>query len=78
MKREKRKVTVDEMNAFLKAYPNQLVQDVALMYEPPLLTFNDFTDGSVWPESVVVSVILNSKSCDPTIPDVCYIWEDIT
>jgi hypothetical protein len=44
--------TEEEFTAFLKAYPRKLERDVNQIYEPPLVTFNDFTLGA-WPQSVV-------------------------
>lgn len=43
-----------EFDAFIAAYPRKLVRDVACFYDPPLVTFNDFTLGK-WPQSVVAS-----------------------
>lgn len=42
------------IKAFIKAYPHPLRLDVAMMYEPPLLTYNDFALGN-WPESIVAA-----------------------
>jgi hypothetical protein len=46
--------TEAEMREFIAAYPRKLEADVLGTYEPPLVTFNDFTLGK-WPESVVAS-----------------------
>ena len=46
--------TKDELDHFVKAYPRKLERDVFGAYEPPLVTFNDFTLGG-WPDSVVAS-----------------------
>ena len=51
---KKRTVTEAEMRAHIAAWPRPLARDVAYMYEPPVVTFNDFTLGP-WPESVVAS-----------------------
>lgn len=56
------KTTEAEFNAFIKRYPRKLVTDVAGMYEPPVLTFNDFELAPKWPESVVANVILYADS----------------
>jgi len=50
-----------EMIAFIKDYPRQLERDVAGMFEPPLVTFNDFTLGN-WPESVVAKYHLEIRA----------------
>lgn len=44
-------------DAFVAAYPRPLVRDVFGAYEPPLLTYNDFTLGD-WPASVIARVQL--------------------
>ncbi len=46
------KCTLDEFNAFVKAYPRKLVRDVNGTCEPPYVTYNDFTLGD-WPKSIV-------------------------
>lgn len=53
--RKFKSVTKEELQAFVRAYPRKLVPDVAGMYEPPLVTFNDFTLAEKWPESIVAS-----------------------
>lgn len=65
-----KQVTRQECIDFVKNYPVRLEQDVAGMFEPPLRTFNDFSDGKVWPESIVAKVVLN-EDCHgmPGIPD---------
>jgi hypothetical protein len=55
-------VSKAEFDAFIAAYPRKLVRDVAAMYEPPLLTFNDFTLAPKWPQSVVAKIILHADS----------------
>ncbi len=49
-----KKCTYEEIEAFIKTYPRKLERDVFGAYEPPLVTYNDFTLG-VWPESVIAS-----------------------
>lgn len=39
----------EEFDAFLEAYPNKLEKD----YYMDWYSWNDFSDGKVWPESVV-------------------------
>lgn len=53
-----KKVTKEEFDEFIKNYPRQLEKDVSGICEPPLLTYNDFSNGQVWPESVVAKVNL--------------------
>jgi len=49
------RVTKEECQAFLAAYPRPLERDVFAAFEPPLVTWNDFAQGQVWPASVVAS-----------------------
>lgn len=48
----KRQVTKEEFEKFISEYPNELEEDVARMFEPPLKTWNDFSKGE-WPDSAV-------------------------
>jgi hypothetical protein len=56
--REFQKVSEEEFDLFLKRYP-KIVSDVNAAFEPPLITYNDFSSGEKWPESVVARRILN-------------------
>jgi hypothetical protein len=49
-----RLVTEEEMLAHVKSWPRELERDVYGAYDPPLVTYNDFTLGK-WPTSVVAS-----------------------
>ncbi len=61
------KVTEKEFKNFLIEYPDRLVKNVAGMFDPPLLTYNDFTLGN-WPDSVVAfcydDYLINKKLVD--------------
>ena len=48
-----KKVTREEYFAFIRDYPNKLVFDCTGICEPPMGSYNDFTDGKKWPESIV-------------------------
>ena len=53
-KKDKTKeVTKEEFNNFIASYPNPLKYDVAMMYDPAIGSYNDFTDDQVWPDSIV-------------------------
>jgi hypothetical protein len=54
------KVSNEEFKAFVAAYPHRLVADVAQMCDPPMLSYNDFSGGKVWPESMVAKAMLNT------------------
>lgn len=54
-----KEVTKPELDAFLASYPRKLVSDVATMGEPPIVSFNDFSDGNSWPKSIVAKTVLN-------------------
>jgi hypothetical protein len=49
------KCSKDEFDAILSGYPRELVKDVFAAYEPPPVTYNDFTIAPRWPDSVVAS-----------------------
>lgn len=42
-------------DAWLAAYPRKLVRNVSGIYEPPLVSWNDFERAPYWPDSVVAS-----------------------
>lgn len=78
---EYKQVSKEELTAFVQSFPHNLVRDVNGMCEPPQLTYNDFSDGKVWPESIVAKVILHSAMwaipAFAGIPDAHYIREDL-
>ncbi len=43
-------------NKFIFAYAGNLTTDIARMFEPPVMTYNDFSGGRVWPESAVAKI----------------------
>lgn len=48
-----KKVTKEEFIKFIKAYPNKLEQD---QYPEYMHSWNDFSEGKKWPESMVATV----------------------
>lgn len=42
-----------QFDQFLVSYPRTLRRDVCGIYEPPLVTYNDFERAPYWPDSVV-------------------------
>lgn len=54
-------VSKEEFESFVKNYPVKLEWDVTTICEPPLGTYNDFSEGKVWPGSVVASVRFNEE-----------------
>jgi hypothetical protein len=56
-----KEVTKDEFVDFVKKYPNKLDWDVAHMVDPPMGSYNDFSDGKKWPESMIAKVKLRTK-----------------
>lgn len=60
-------VTKEELMAYVKAYPRPLERDVNGVYEPPCITYNDFTLGD-WPASIVASYMAaydeNTPACN--------------
>lgn len=67
-----RECTKEEFDRFIAEYPQPLQSDVAMMFEPPVQTLNDFTGGKVWPESVVAAVTLFESY--PKETDSIYKW----
>ncbi|WGH28563.1 hypothetical protein 13VV501A_gene0067 [Vibrio phage 13VV501A] len=59
--RTRLEVTKEEFDDFIKNYPNDLITDVSHICEPPVKTYNDFSGGKKWPESVVASVSLTES-----------------
>lgn len=49
-------VNKQEFETFLDEYPNKLVFDVYHVPDPPVGTYNDFTTGLVWPESIIAEI----------------------
>lgn len=55
-------VSKDDFDQYISDYPKPLGKDIARMCEPPMLTYNDFSDGKVWPQSIVAKVQLYDGS----------------
>jgi hypothetical protein len=47
-----REVSKEEFDRYISEYPLPLEKDVIHICEPPLLTYNDFSDGKMWPAMV--------------------------
>lgn len=54
-----KKVSKAEYLQFIEKYPRKLERDVYGVFEPPLVTYNDFTLGK-WPISIVAKERLYS------------------
>ena len=50
-----KRVTKEEFDAWLEAYPRHLEVDVCGICDPPSITYNDFELADRWPSSVVAS-----------------------
>lgn len=57
-----KQVTKEEFEDFRDNYGSKLEVDVTAICEPPLLSLNDFSDGKVWPESIVAKAYLMDGS----------------
>lgn len=75
-----KQVSKDEFERYISEYSKskniKLVKDIAGMFEPPLLTVNDFSEGKVWPESIIAKACLmdgseyyDGKTTEYFIPD---------
>lgn len=51
-------VTKEKFEEFIKQYPRHLERDCCGIYEPPLITYNDFELADRWPHSVVAHTFL--------------------
>lgn len=58
------KCTEKEFDEFIARYPRELVSAAHGAYEPPLVTFNDFTLGD-WPASIVANYSMGYYPDDP-------------
>lgn len=47
------RVSKDRFEQFIKNYPRELAVDVCGISEPPVITYNDFSDNRKWPDSIV-------------------------
>lgn len=52
-----KEVSRDEYLAFIRTWPNKLEFDCTGICEPPLGSYNDFSGGKVWPESMVAKEV---------------------
>ena len=58
---------------YINKYPNILKKDVAGMFDPPIISYNDFTDSNEWPDSIVAYIIDGGHSSIPTTKNKYYI-----
>lgn len=56
-----KKVDKKTFSCFVKNWPNKLEWDCLCTCEPPLGSYNDFTTGKVWPESIVAKIRLHNN-----------------
>ncbi len=54
----------EDYEAFIKNYDKQLNVDYPGVF--PILSHNDFSDGKVWPESVVAFQRIDEQGSEPT------------
>jgi hypothetical protein len=65
----KKIITQSQFEEFIGAYPNALETHTSRIFDPPLLTYNDFSTGKQYPASVVASIVLYT-TYDPSAQDV--------
>nr|DAH57223.1 MAG TPA: hypothetical protein [Caudoviricetes sp.] len=71
-----KQVSEAEFKEFIDNYPNKLEFNVSRMCEPPMGSHNDFSDGKIWPESMVTQVILtNGEAYYDNEPNTYFIKE---
>ena len=69
-----RKVSEEEFNAFVAAYPSPLAEDTSGIPVPPVTSYCDFGSGLKWPEAVVASVC-RGDLMEPAEPRIFRIWD---
>lgn len=57
-------VSREEFRSFLSRYKPKLVYDVCGVFDPPIGSYNDFSGGKAWPDSVVCYISLGGKGGD--------------
>jgi len=57
-----KKVSKEKFEKFRSEYKTNLIYDVCGIFDPPIGSYNDFSDGKIWPESVVCFVSLGKQS----------------
>jgi len=55
-------VSKADFDQYISDYPKPLEKDITRICEPPMLTYNDFSDGKVWPQSIVAKAQLYDGS----------------
>lgn len=63
-----KQVTKEEFEEFIKSYPRPLRIDVCGIYDPPLISYNDFALANRWPYSIVAHTYVYDDDPD----DHCY------
>jgi len=53
---ETKQVSQREFEEFIQGYQKPLKKDWSAMFMPPFISYNDFSDGKVWPQSVVAFI----------------------
>ena len=56
-----KKVNQQEFHQFLSDYKNTLVVDICGISEPPLKSYNDFSNSVKWPESMVAKIKMEDR-----------------
>lgn len=56
-----KQVSKAELEAFVAGYPHALDVNVTGICEPPMRSWNDFSEGKVWPESMVAREFLEES-----------------
>lgn len=59
---------------FLSSYSETLVRDCTGICEPPLISYNDFSNGKKWPESIVAKY--HATESYPKDSGSVYTWEE--
>ncbi len=55
-------VSREEFQSFVSRYKPKLFYDVCGIFDPPIGSYNDFSGGKAWPDSVVCYISLGGAS----------------
>lgn len=68
-----KQVSEQDFREFI-SHIEELVRDVTGICDPPLVTYNDFSDGKKWPESIMAKY--HDSECYPKDSGSAYTWEE--
>ena len=58
------KVSKEQFDEFVENYPNELIVHTTHIITPPIRTYNDFSAGKEYPDSIVAAITLEYMDDD--------------